>query len=667
MSKDSDMGWSAEDGHPSEHALLHYVDGELAAKDASSMRAHLEACWSCRVRTEKIQEAISSFIDYRNQVLKPLIDPAPRGWRGFDGRIRRLAAESTQKPLYTNVFGSLKRFFTLSHLSVMPRPMVRVAAVFLFAVIVVSVAIQYKQEPLVSANEFLRHTTEAQATQLRATAQPVIYQKIRLRLKEHVPSNEQIIDLEIWNDTVNSRFRQSLSDKGVQRFLSSNADSATLKIDPREAPAVPAAVAELEQILKANHLDARQPLSPASYQSWRNTLGQKSEEVARTLLPDNLEALTLRTIPTGQVGVGQIAEAALVVRARDWHPIEQHLRVRGEGKDRIYELTETAFQVVSLSALNPAIFDNEKPAAPVAAALPTPNALPAATPSPTLSANLHPQPLVVAPAVATPELEVEVLRLLNSVGADLGEQVSAVRSSDGILRVTGIVETEQRKIEILRALEAVRNNPALRVEIQTVAEALAQQRRLANTSSNLVTVQGVEVASNTIAAEPELRRFFASEGERIDGAVRGFAARMVSASRRSMSHVWAMKRLLKQFSLEEQRTLSPDARSKWLNLIRSHARAYRQESAALRREIQPIFFPEAAPGSGQTREVINDDAELIRAIERLFNLASANDTVIRSAFTASTGSETMTSIKTTQFYQSLQNAEALAERIGVTK
>src|SRR5436305_405284 len=103
---------SGNNGHPSEDELLLYVDGELEAKATNHVRNHLEACWSCRVRTEKIEKTISTFIDYRNQVLKPLVEQPPQGWRGFDGRLNRLANEIGRRSLFANVRGTLGRIFS---------------------------------------------------------------------------------------------------------------------------------------------------------------------------------------------------------------------------------------------------------------------------------------------------------------------------------------------------------------------------------------------------------------------------------------------------------------------------------------------------------------------------------------------------------------------------
>src|SRR5215471_1397819 len=109
---------SANNGHPTEDDLLLYVDGELASKAANHIRNHLEACWSCRVRTEKIEETISTFIDYRNHVLKPLVEQPPHSWRGFDGKLNRLAKEIGRPSLFANVRGALGRILSAQNLAI---------------------------------------------------------------------------------------------------------------------------------------------------------------------------------------------------------------------------------------------------------------------------------------------------------------------------------------------------------------------------------------------------------------------------------------------------------------------------------------------------------------------------------------------------------------------
>jgi len=644
--------------HPPREMLLLFVDGEMPAKESAQLETHLEACWPCRVKTKKIQEGIADIIEFDERVLTPRLNP-PQGWRNFDRQLRQLAAQSGSQSLKSRLFGSLSRFFPISHFFAMPRPwfkpLGRGLAAALVLILVVGLVIRFRHEPIVSASELLRNVTEAHAASIRATAEPVVYQRLRVRRHDQASASEALATLEIWNDAKNGRTREFANDGNQTVSLIDNASKA--RAQEVRSPVID----ELAQVLAANHMDPQRPLSAASYQSWHNTLQHQQDEVTRSKLPDAIDALTLRTVPASPVNVGQIAEAVFIVRAKDWKPAELRLSVRAEAGNRVYELTEDLSVVLDLAQVDPKIFASE-----VAAAAPAPKASPLVSPASSPLANLNPSivPLVTQP-VAGADLEVEALRLLNQVGADLGEQISVKRTSEGTLQVTGIVETAQRKTEIINALAPITNNPAVRIEIQTVAEAVAKQ---SHTPTPSPSTRAVQIAGNTMAAEPELRAYFAREGGNTDEAVRRYAARMVGLSNQAMDHLWAMKRLLNQFSPEELRALTPEAQDKWLGLIRAHARSYQQTTQSLRRELQPVFFPgQSAAGASPDGAGIADTNGLSRAVEQLFELGSSNDRVIRSAFTSSSGGAMTTVIKAPQFWQALKNGEATAARIALNK
>src|SRR5260370_3287553 len=107
--------------------------------------------------------------------------------------------------------------------------------------------------------------------------------------------------------------------------------------------------------------------------------------------------------------------------------------------------------------------------------------------------------------------------------------------------------------------------------------------------------------------------------------------------------------------------LSPEAREKWLSMIRQHARALEQDLAALHQELRPIF--EVTPASQPQTEIVTDDASLVRAIDRLAELCSENETVIRSAFTTSPDTSRAQGLKTAQFWNSFKKAETLVAEI----
>src|SRR6266498_2421089 len=607
--------------HPPREMLLLFVDGELPAKETAQLETHLEACWPCRVKTKKIQEGIADIIEFDERVLTPRLNP-PQDWRNFDRQLRQLAAQSGRQSLFSRIFGSLNRFFPVSHLFAAPRPwfkpLARGLAAALALILVVALVIYFKREPTVSASELLRNVTEAQDARLRTTAEPVVHQRLRIRRIDQASVSEASATLEIWNDTKNARVREFTVDGNQAVSFSGNVGRVTSSQSSRNQ-----VIDDLAQVLSTNHMDPQRPLSAVSYQSWHNTLQHQRDEVTRSKLPGGVDAVTLHTVPAAQVKVGQIADAVFIVRAKDWQPSTLRLSVRAEDVHHIYELTEDLSEVLNLAQVDPKIFANE-----TVALAPTPKASPQMSPSSSPLAKLSPinVPLVTIPP-ATADLEVEALQLLNQVGADLGEQVS--------------------------------------VKIQTVAEAVAKQTNTPNPSPS---TRAVQIAGNAMAAEPELRAYFAREGGNTDEAVRRFAARMVGLSNQGMDHLWAMKRLLNQFSPEEQRGLTPEARAKWFKLIRTHARSYQQTTQSLRRELQPVFFPgQSTAGASAEGAGIADTNELARTVEELFELGSSNDRVIRSAFTSSSGGAMTTVIKAPQFWQALKNAEATAARIALSK
>jgi hypothetical protein len=124
----------------------------------------------------------------------------------------------------------------------------------------------------------------------------------------------------------------------------------------------------------------------------------------------------------------------------------------------------------------------------------------------------------------------------------------------------------------------------------------------------------------------------------------------------------ALRRLAHRFSLEQLRTLDPEARTKWTSMLRGHAQALQRELAGLRQELRP--FAESGSAGPQDIPPINTDKDLQEAANRLFELCSANDQSFRSAFTASPNSSSAAGIKSPRFWSSLRGAEAIANRIA---
>ncbi|HYV10023.1 MAG TPA: RNA polymerase sigma factor [Pyrinomonadaceae bacterium] len=388
-----------------------------------------------------------------------------------------------------------------------------------------------------------------------------------------------------------------------------------------------------------------------SAQSFRSLIG----ELAVVEVEERSTTYVLIYESTRTVGASRLLKATLTLNKSDLHAIEQTLLVQRGNELREYRFVEASSELLPGTAVTPSVFEIEPELTGGAAE----SGRPGDWASRDLTASrVPPSPSASAPPSASAELEVDVAYLLNRAKADRNEQVTLTRSVGGSLRVEGIVESTERKQDFLKALAPVSNNPAVKIEIRTVAEAV--QRSVAR---GPISIQETEETADTVAAEDELRAYFekrASSGP-TDDAIRKYSSRVVKRAYDALFHAIELKRLVNRFANVDMQTVAPGAREKWLDMLHEHATAFARETATLRQEIQPMFFPDAyAPGS--EGGVISSDADLARAIERLHKLALSNNEAVRSAFTTSSQSSAV-AVKSAAFWQTLFKAEDLAKKI----
>jgi len=247
------------EGHLSEGRLLLYLDGELSPGEAEKVQRHLTACWSCRMNTDRVQEVVFLFVKYRDEALRLLMPPSDE--QGFTRRLEQLREQLGNRSWLAHLYDWRRRLFSAMPLTSLPRPLILAAMGLAVSFTLVALFTRSDRIPVVTASELLQRAGGAQAQALRATAQPVVYQKLRIR------RGKQVATWELWRDTTNARFRQAVK-------------SATESPQPGANEA--ALLSELAEVLRANHMDPQQPLSAASFQRWRQSLAAKREEVSRS-------------------------------------------------------------------------------------------------------------------------------------------------------------------------------------------------------------------------------------------------------------------------------------------------------------------------------------------------------------------------------------------------
>ena len=356
-----------------------------------------------------------------------------------------------------------------------------------------------------------------------------------------------------------------------------------------------------------------------------------------------------------------LIRASLVLGRGDLHATQQTLVLRQSDEVREYKFVEASFERRAPNSVAPAVFEPESSL--LASAEPTTRNSKSETSAPT--AAVQPPP----PFLATPELELQLLKQLNQADAFYGEQISLTRTPEGRLQVQGIVETDKRKAEILQALSSVRHNSAVQVQVETVAEAAARQSRHRSSANASTEIGTVEIeAKSALPAEPELRAYLSKDkglsGEALDQEVHRFADRVMARTRQARRHALALKQIAERFSPDDLQALDAEARVQWRAMIGQHAAAVQQELDALLRDLKPLFLYSS---SGESQSEIAGDADFARAAKRLFELTSAVDESVGKSFSIYAGASNSAPVKTGEFSHSLNAAMSLAQKLQATR
>lgn len=337
----------------------------------------------------------------------------------------------------------------------------------------------------------------------------------------------------------------------------------------------------------------------------------------------------------------------LILNRNDLHPIEQILLIREGNETREYRFIESAFETKPLNAVAPSIFEPELELVSL-------NKPETRNSKPETSLTVSP-----LPPAASAALEVEVIDLLNRAGAFTGEQIDVSRIVDGRLQVNALVETDKRKSELLAALASVRNNAAVRINIETVDEAQAREAREQKAGSQ--TPGAISVDQYTATENPvfnELRKRF-SESE-----AQAFADRVIRRSIQARRHATALRQLSERFSASDLASLTAVDRARWLGLLRGHANKFLAENEALQRDLTTVF-PDIGGSVGS--RTLDSDREIQTVIRELYGLAVACDEDLRASFASFTNAAASAEVKTAKFWRALNTASALARSVQMAK
>src|ERR1700733_14863409 len=488
-------------GHPDENQLLLALERELSLEEAARVEQHLGNCWSCRARSSEIQSGILAFVEYREKRYLPSLESPPHDFGGFPGKLGRIAAAAKPDGLALRIWRSIWGFVTSSN------QVKWVSATAAIMVVVIFWTQVLLNPSTVSASEFLARARAAQTPgtqekdQVTRTAHPLTaHQRVR------ITSGQQTVVREFeW--TVGSPIPQA-------RWQ--------MKAEPSKWNA---------------------PFTADGFATWRNSVSTRKDKVKRSG-----DRWTLDTTAVDDL----VKEAWLAVRARDFHPLEQHIRF---ADDRQLDFEELAFEISA-----PQMPDSES----VAPARIAPNS-PAKTPE-----------VAFEPTVDLNETELELRYAMFANKWDMGEDRLIARTPSGVT-VSGTASSGDRAASMQSILSGLPN-----VQISIAAPAAGDRPA----ASNRYAPGKSAPASSTPLLKDALDGAFTSPEQR-----REFVDRCVAVSDTELSHAWALKKLVDRYSEADERLLKTESQNKLRKMLRTHLQHLAHANAGL----DPLI--ELLPGS----------------------------------------------------------------------
>jgi len=412
----------------------------------------------------------------------------------------------------------------------------------------------------VSAKELLERSKQAERGREAAPNAPIVYQKVAVRRTARSGANAALL-LEIWDHPARQSYRRNVQ----------NYDDCPLD------------VGELERLLASNGMNPKRPLSAEGFTRWRDSAPGAEDEVSQTTGPKSSPALLLRT-KTSERRDGRIAQAELLLDGESWRPVFEKLVVLRSGDTEVYEITELEYHVTHPNSAE----------------------LEIGPPRATTALPLQADPAPVA-AFETPlATEIQVLYALHRIGVCLGEPVHVV-ARDGIVRLEGLVDSLERKNQIVAAVASMEGASAITIDVRTIAEA-----QLAAIPALLEETPAMHVEPDGFPLRHQIER---SLGTRFSAF--GFSAAAVAASNQLMSHAWALRHLAERFGRKSLTGVS--VQTQWLleSMIHDHVDALQSGLAELRRTLEPLAaHPATAPETVQPRtDWVEEALILFRNIE----------------------------------------------------
>lgn len=263
------------------------------------------------------------------------------------------------------------------------------------------------------------------------------------------------------------------------------------------------------------------------------------------------------------------------------------------------------------------------------------------------------------------ELYIAVLYQLNNLNADTSDPIEVKKTSDGHIRIAGMVSSEDRKQAILTHLRLLDNHQLLEVR-------LLSPRDIKHVKSQRIqagTVSMYDVEQTKAPADDLLRAYFQTQGlsgNALDDAVGGFSNAALSHAQHALQNASALKCLSDSFAPSELKFVSHASQQQWIEMAAKHAAALEAELRSLNEQLASL-----SPSSQQIQVPTDTDlriespAQFSRATNDLFVKTKDLDQGISNIF-ASTQPQSMRTTDIRSLIAALRNAIPIQTSVEIT-
>lgn len=508
-------------------------------------------------------------------------------------------AKELSWPGVPSLLASIRRFLG----PLMPSPVIAWSLVLACAFCIAGYFVfrSPKPVPTLTAREVLKQSVQAEATSLEGQTEHQVLHFEEASVDGSV-LNQGTIDL--WKDGDGKRYMRRLYD--AQHCLIAAEWLQRSGEHGQYSQAEDAQPSNADRELSADDL-WKQDVSPSAFRELNGDNAQiRSTEDGYAL-----------TVEAG-AAQPQLVSATLVLD-RHFHPIREIMRVRSGSSVREVRFVEADYERRPAASVPDAIFD------------PRDQGLRSkADRRPTVSKS-------IASDVQLAELHVAVLYQLNSLNADTSEPIEVDKTSDGHIRVTGIVANDDRKQELLSRLNLLNNHQLLETRIFSPDDVQKHGKKSSRTLTG--TVSMYDVGQTRPPADAALRAYFQAQGlsqESLNAAVSGFSREALGHAQRALQNAAALKRLSDTFSASELRSVSLTAQQQWTEMVSKHAAAVEIELRALHEQLGRLLpVPERFPSTSDADSVIETPAQFARAADQLLTKTKSLDQSVGSVFASS--------------------------------